>query len=405
MYVFKRNGIYYSTIADGFNHLIYYMGDNPTGPFIYKGEIMEKYGGNNHHSAVEYKGNWILWYHGWVPGHHRRVRGEYLRFNPDGTIIPARITEEGVGPLTSRDSAAVNTGDYLFAHMTKEDYGHLYYSVSQDALHWTLLNDDKRVCEEYRGHPDICRGRNGRYYMTGGSGTVTLWVSDNLVSWSKLLEFNPDVYKTPDFKPQEKTHGAPKIYYDKDTAQYLITWHTSQNKKLREEPEHYWSGQRTLYITSKDLKTFTEPKRLFQYDMATIDVIVRKIDGRYYAIIKDELYPSFDWTTGKAIRITSSENLTGPWAKPSPKITPNFREAPTLIPRPDGKGWYLYYEQYPGVQYGCSTAEKLPGPWYDVYIMKYKVPENARHGCMIPVSQKQYDDIIAAYGNRSHVNG
>lgn len=290
------------------------------------------------------------------------------------------------------------TASYLFAHMMKSDYGRLYYSVSTDALHWTLLNDGKRIYEDYRGHPDICQGHDGRFYMTGGSGTVTLWVSDNLVSWSKFLEFNPDVYKTPDFEPQEKTYGAPKIYYDKDTGQYLITWHTSQNKKLREKPEHYWSGQRTLYVTSKDLTTFTEPKRLFQYDIATIDVIVRKIGGRYYAVIKDELYPSFDWTTGKAIRIASSDKLTGPWTKPSPRITPNFREAPTLIPRPDGKGWYLYYEQYPGVQYGCSTARKPSGPWYDVYIKEYDVPENARHGCMIAIGQRQCDVVMGAYG-------
>jgi hypothetical protein len=293
---------------------------------------------------------------------------------------------EGISPSAS--SAATGAGGYLFAHMTKEDYGRLYYSISKDALHWTLLNDGRRVWEDYRGHPDICRGHDGRYYMTGGSGTVTLWVSDKLVSWSKLLEFDPDVYKTPDFEPQEKTHGAPKIYYDEDTAQYLITWHASQNKKLREEPEHYWSGQRTLYITSKDLETFTEPKRLFQYDMATIDVIVRKIRDRYYAIIKDERYPSFEWPTGKSIRLASSASLTGPWTDPSSPISPNFREAPTLIRRPDDTGWYLYYEQYPGIQYGLSTAPEIDGPWYDVYIMKYSVPQNARHGCMIEISLK-----------------
>jgi hypothetical protein len=304
-------------------------------------------------------------------------------------VYGAEVYPVTKGICLSACSITANTSGYLFAHMTKKDYGHLYYSISKDALHWILLNDGKRVYGDYRGHPDICQGHDGRYYMTGGSGTVTLWVSDNLVSWSKFLEFNPDVYKTPDFKPQEKAHGAPKIYYDKDTAQYLITWHTSENKKLREKPEHYWSGQRTLYITSKDLKTFTEPKRLFQYDMATIDVIVRKIKDRYYAIIKDELYPSFEWPTGKSIRFAWSSNLTGPWTEPSSPITPNFREAPTLIRRPDNKGWYLYYEQYPGVQYGLSTAPEIEGPWYDVYIMKYSVPQNARHGCMIKISQKQ----------------
>ena len=295
-------------------------------------------------------------------------------------------------------AADSDAGGYLFAHMTKQDYGRLYYSVSEDGLHWTLLNDGKRVHDGYRGHPDICRGHDGRYYMTGGSDTVTLWVSVDLVAWATHLEWNPDVYKTPGFKPAEKTHGAPKIFYDKATQQYLITWHTSQNNKEKDRPEHYWAGQRTLYITSKDLKSFTDPKRLFQYDMATIDVIVRASRGRYYAIIKDERYPSFDWVTGKTIRIASSANLTGPWSAPSPPVTPNFREAPTLIPRPDGKGWYLYYEQYPGVQYGLSTAPQIAGPWHDVFIMDYSVPQHARHGCMIPIGRGQYDAIVAAYG-------
>ncbi|MBN2476183.1 MAG: pentapeptide repeat-containing protein [Pirellulales bacterium] len=280
--------------------------------------------------------------------------------------------------------------------MMRDDYGRLYYSVSRDALHWTLLGGGKRIHEAYRGHPDVCRGHDGRYYMTGGSAAIVLWVSDDLVTWSKLLELEPDLRQTADFQPREKTYGAPKIYYDESVGQHLITWHTSQNEKRREQPEHYWAGQRTLYVLSRDLKTFTQPKRLFPFDMATIDVIVRKDHGQYYAILKDERYPSFDWPTGKSIRISRGESLTGPWTEPSPRITPNFREAPTLIPRPDGKGWYLYCEQYPGVQYSLCTAPRVEGPWHDVYIKDYHVPAGSRHGCMIRVTQKQYDGIVAA---------
>ncbi|MBN1845999.1 MAG: hypothetical protein JW810_09965, partial [Sedimentisphaerales bacterium] len=156
----------------------------------------------------------------------------------------------GADSAAADDSSAPAIAGYLFAHMTKQDYGRLYYSLSRNDLRWTLLNSGKRICPEYRGHPDICRGHDGRFYMTGGSETVTLWVSADLVRWSKFREFNPDVHQTPNFTPQETTHGAPKIYYDDHTAQYLITWHTSQNQKLREKPEHYWAGQRTLYILS-----------------------------------------------------------------------------------------------------------------------------------------------------------
>ncbi len=392
-YVFKRNGIYYYTIADGFNHLIYYTGDSPTGPFTYRGELMDKYGGNNHHSILEYQGKWIIWYHGWVPGRHRMVRGEYVHFSDDGTIPKITITDQGVGPVATYD------GGYLFAHMTKQDYGRLYYSISQDGLHWTPLNGGKRVNEDYRGHPDITQGHDGRYYMTGGSDAIMLWVSEDLLKWSKFKEIAPDVYKMTYLKPKEKTYGAAKIYYDEATQQYLISWHTSEHEKLAEEPEHYWRGQRTCYVTTRDFRAFTDPHRLFRYDMATIDVIVRRIRDRYYALIKDERWPSFDWTTGKTIRLASAPTLTGPWTEPSDSITPNYREAPTLIPRPDGAGWYLYSEQYPGVQYSLATAPEISGPWYDVYVNSYDVPDHARHGCMIRIDQARYDALMAEYGD------
>ena len=291
---------------------------------------------------------------------------------------------------------------YLFAHMMKHDYGRLYYSVSRDGLHWKLLGGGKRVLgEEYRGHPDICRGHDGRYYLLGNHSKnpeISIWVSDDLVKWSKLGDFFPDVFKTPDFQPALRYHGAPKIFFDEPSARYLITWHTTCEKPDRDLPEKFWSGMRTLYVLSKDLVRFSDPQRLFPFDMATIDVIVRREGGRYHAILKDERYPAFDWPTGKTIRTSASPHLLGPYSEPSPPLTANFREAPTLIPKPDGSGWYLYYEQYPGVSYGCSTAPALEGPWYDLYWRDYEIPEGVRHGSMMPISEAQYDAIMAAYG-------
>lgn len=100
------------------------------------------------------------------------------------------------------------------------------------------------------------------------------------------------------------------------------------------------------------------------------------------------------------MRIAEGETLTGPWDEPGPKVSPNFREAPTLIPRPDGRGWYLYFEQYPGVQYGLATAPSLAGPWHDVHIHDYSVPEKARHGCMVPIGKAELEAPEAAYGGR-----
>lgn len=285
--------------------------------------------------------------------------------------------------------------------MLKEDYGRLYYSVSTNGLHWNLLNGGRRIFNDYRGHPDLCRGHDGRFYLIGNiirNEDITLWVSTNLVTWSKLRDLRPDLSRVPDFKTTLRYHGAPKIYFDEGSRLYLVTWHTPSLPGDPKDPEAHWRSMRTLFMTSKDLVTFTEPRRFFSFDMATIDVIVRREDNRCFAIIKDEMYPSFDWPTGKSIRIAASDNLLGPYSLPSPRISPNFREAPTVIPRLDGPGWYLYSEQYPAVSYTLATAPKLDGPWHDVYWQDYSVPANARHGSMIPITRAEMDALLAAFG-------
>ncbi len=313
---------------------------------------------------------------------------------------PGQITKSE----TSKNKA------YLFAHMTHEDYGRLYYSVSEDGLHWNRLNDGKRVFEDYQGHPDICKGLNGKYYIAGNtsdsSPDINIWVSDDLISWKKHAVYTPDLKSTPDYSQALPRIGAPKLFYDNASSQFVMTWHTPHKEGTKEDPERYWASQRTLYVLSKDLKTFTDtPKRWFDWDFGTIDVIIRKVEDTYYAIMKDETYPTLYWPTGKTIRIARSGSLLGPYSLPSDPISPNFREAPMLIPSPDDKIWYLYYEQYPGVSYGLSISDNLNGPWYQAsgYTFhsdwdKYAFPEKVRHGCMITISGNEYDALVQQFG-------
>ena len=299
---------------------------------------------------------------------------------------------------------------YLFAHMMHGDYGRLYYSVSLDGLHWRSLNGGKRVFEDYRGHADIAQGHDGRYYLVGNRGDdqpdINFWVSDDLVAWSRHSDHIPDLKRVPDYPKAMARIGAPKLFYDRSSSQYLLTWHTTHDLGQTDLPEPYWAGQRTLYATSKDLRTFSDPPRkLFGWDMASIDAIVRREGDRYFAILKDERYPTLEWPTGKTIRICSAPGLLGPYAEPGPPVSPGFREAPTLIPSPDGRAWYLYYEQYPGVAYGLSVAATLKGPWFQVSggthyrdWDKYSLPAKARHGSMMPIPLRVYEALVVKYG-------
>lgn len=106
-FVFKRNDIYYYTfpwVQDNTEKLAYAMGKSPMGPFEFKGVIMEESPTGcwtNHHSIVDYKDQWYLFYHhnDYSPDFdkNRAARIDSLFFNADGTIQKVTPTLRGVG--------------------------------------------------------------------------------------------------------------------------------------------------------------------------------------------------------------------------------------------------------------------------------------------------------------------
>lgn len=61
----KYKGKYYFSYSTGDTHfLAYAIGDSPVGPFTYAGKILDPVlGWTTHHSIVDFKGKWYLFYH------------------------------------------------------------------------------------------------------------------------------------------------------------------------------------------------------------------------------------------------------------------------------------------------------------------------------------------------------
>ena len=95
-WMIKHNGKYYLQYAAiGLEFLSYshgvYVSDSPMGPFTYAGRLMEPViGWTTHHSIVEYKGKWYLFYHDCEfsngVNHRRCVKFTEIEYNADGTI-------------------------------------------------------------------------------------------------------------------------------------------------------------------------------------------------------------------------------------------------------------------------------------------------------------------------------
>ncbi len=88
----KKDGRYYFSYSTGDSHLLCYaVGDNPYGPFTYKGVILEPVvGWTTHHSIVEYQGRWWLFHHDCVPSNDttwlRSLKVAELFYDDEGNI-------------------------------------------------------------------------------------------------------------------------------------------------------------------------------------------------------------------------------------------------------------------------------------------------------------------------------
>jgi hypothetical protein len=89
--VHKYNGRYYFSYSTGDTHFMAYAtGDSPLGPFTYQGKILDPVEGwTTHHSIVEFKEKWYLFYHDTSlsgKNHLRSVKVRGILYDADGKI-------------------------------------------------------------------------------------------------------------------------------------------------------------------------------------------------------------------------------------------------------------------------------------------------------------------------------
>jgi beta-xylosidase len=108
----KKDDTYYLSYATGkYSSIDYCTSDSPTGPWTYQGVLMtpEVTGGiTNHHSIVEFKDQWYIFYHsiGLSRNDYRRsVCMDKLYYNKDGTMQKV-IQTDGLGNALERHSIA-----------------------------------------------------------------------------------------------------------------------------------------------------------------------------------------------------------------------------------------------------------------------------------------------------------
>ncbi|MEV0898283.1 family 43 glycosylhydrolase [Actinoplanes sp. NPDC049802] len=333
-----------------------------------------------------------------------------------GTATATREFTATVPPLP----AAAPYEGYLFSYFTGEGYSngeqiHNALSNGNNPLSWREINNGNPVLTSTKGttglrDPFIIRSPEGdkfyqiatdlKIYGNGdwdasqrtGSKSIMVWESTDLVDWTdqRLVKVSPDTAGNT---------WAPEAFYSKRLGAYVVFWAS----KLYEtsDPNHTGSSyNRMMYATTRDFRTFSEPKVWKDPGYSVIDSTIVEHEGVHHRITKDERNNSSSSPCSKfLIQEKSADLLDTDWDFVAECIGSGALargEGPLVFKSNTEDKWYLFIDEYGGRGYvPFSTTDLDSGVWTPE--PTYSLPSRPRHGTVLPVTKAEYDRISAKY--------
>ncbi|WP_315817768.1 glycoside hydrolase family 43 protein [Paraflavitalea speifideaquila] len=288
--------------------------------------------------------------------------------------------------LTAQSSTPV----YLFSYFKGNGEDGLHLAYSHDGYTWNALRGDSSFLKPTAGKdklmrdPCIVRGADGTFHMVW---TVS-WNEKGIgyASSKDLLHWSDQQYiPVMEQEPTARNCWAPEIFYDARNKQYMIYWATTI-------PGRFIKGDtagddkynhRMYYVTTKDFKTFSPTRLLYDQGFNVIDATIQQQGKQYMMFLKDETKKP----PQKNVRIATSSKLTTGYSAPSAPITGKYwAEGPTVI-RINGN-WIVYFDKYTEHKYGAIISTDLK-TWTDISD-KITFPKGLRHGTVLTITQEEF---------------
>ena len=294
--------------------------------------------------------------------------------------------------------APEGNGGYLMAHMSvnSNSYGNIYYSVSRDGQNWTrLYYNGYRICG-FKGHPDLCKGGDGKWLSIGmEEERPVLWESPDLVHWNIRMTLDGDIFssKLLGYSASEDWYGNPRLFYDDETGKYLITWQAAKNGLSEaSQPAEYAASLRTLCRETTDFESFSQPRPLFDSgSLATSDLCIRKVGNNYFCFFTGQ------GTDGTDIYLCeTTDPFGGKFTKPTRITDGGDWSAPGPVAKDDDDGWLLLAHDKDG--YSCFTT----GAGTDARFSLVSKDIPARYASVVKLDEKDWRGVLDAFGGEAN---
>lgn len=258
---------------------------------------------------------------------------------------------------------------------------YLHLAWSRDGRNWSALNDNKPMFDTWMRDPFVGRGADGLFHLvaTGGGGkrNCLYGVSSDLISWeTRALPLMESVAEANNI-------WAPEWFFDENSGETFVFWSSSF-------ADHGWQESRLWSCRTRDWRTFSAPRVMFEPPYSVIDGSLWKHEKTYYLFHKEEEFGALGGER-RAIRLATATALDGPWQiydgpLNNGQIVPIITEGPAIMPDPQGAGWLLLYDYCMSNDYGLSRSSDLLN-WQGETDVSF--PDGARHGSVFPVSEAE----------------
>ena len=283
---------------------------------------------------------------------------------------------------------------YMFCYFINNGEDGLHLAYSKDGLKWSALFENKSVLKPMVGEdklmrdPCIIRGGDGKFHMvwtvSWKERSIGYASSTDLINWSE--QQNIPVMAN---EPTAQNCWAPEIFFDSKSKQYLIYWATTIPGRFPELEHSNKNNHRIYYVTTKDFKTYSNTKLLYDEGFSVIDATIQRVKNKYVMFIKDEREIK-DGVTKKKIHTALSDSLTSGYRKSDAITTDEYAaEGPTAMKV--GNKWIVYFDKYMIGHYGAVSSPDLVH-WTDISD-QISLPTGIRHGTVFKISQKEFIKI------------
>jgi hypothetical protein len=266
----------------------------------------------------------------------------------------------------------------------------LRFIYSRDGWHWdsipgVWLRPDvgkQRVMRD----PSIIRTPDGMYHLVWTSS----WKGDrgfgyacskDLIHWSKqrFIEVMDDTTTV--------NVWAPELFWDEDRRQAMIVWASCvPSRNFDVGIEDPLNNHRLYYVTTRDFKTFSKTKLLYDPGYSSIDAtLVRRAKNDYVMVVKDNTRPN------RNIKVCFARNPEGPWGPTGEPFTGQMMEGPTTVWVDDG--WLIYYDRYRLYDFGAHFTRDFKT--FEDVSDRVSVPRLHKHGTIFQSDEQTLQGLLA----------